>query len=66
VITRRENPIPAYEKAMYDLCFLNPKHKLTRFNINEADKNSHSNVSVANKLTPTIGKKIIINGMIEQ
>ena len=61
-ITRRVKPIPRKEKALRDLCFLKPKHKLITPKIAETIKSSHSNSSVASIDKPKIGSNVTING----
>lgn len=54
--------MPANDKALNDLCFLYPKHKLVRHRIKDTTRKIHSNNSVANKLILKIGNNTTKTG----
>lgn len=60
------NPELRYAKALYDLCFLKPKHKLLIPSIAENESIAHSKYSVTKRDNPKIGIKVITNGITKQ
>jgi hypothetical protein len=65
-ITINVKPIDKNIKALYDLCFLNPKHKLVIPIVREKAKNNHSISSVTKSDKPITGKTTTIKGKREQ
>jgi hypothetical protein len=65
-ITINARPDASNGKALNDLCFLYPKHKLVIPNNKEAERKAHSNVSDTNRDKLRTGNTTIIKGMIVQ